>query len=128
MLLIIGYLTFYFEITDFNVSSFYRELKKLFPLTFQDRIMVSLTLMLVIVTIVSVIQMNLPVTPYLKMIDVWLFIATNMMVYLLMFHTFLEYTIKKKTNNNISIQDIFFTRKNSKWGDMSATQTRWTKQ
>ena len=29
MLLIIGYLTFYFEITDFNVSSFYRKLKKL---------------------------------------------------------------------------------------------------
>ena len=86
--------------------------------------MVSLTLMLVIVTIVSVIQMNLPVTPYLKLIDVWLFIATNMMVYLLMFHTFVEYTMKKETNNNISLKDIFFSRKNSRWGDMSASTTR----
>ena len=37
----------------------------------QDRVMVSLTLMLVIVTIVSSIQMTLPVTPYLKLIDIW---------------------------------------------------------
>ena len=53
--------------------------------------MVSLTLMLVIATIVSSIQATLPVTPYLKMIDIWLFIAMNMMVYLLVFHTFLEF-------------------------------------
>lgn len=87
--------------------------------------MVSLTLMLVIVTIVSVIQMNLPVTPYLKLIDVWLFIATNMMVYLLMFHTFVEYSIKKEENNNISLKDIFFSRKgSSRWGDISGSATR----
>ena len=86
--------------------------------------MVSLTLMLVIVTIVSVIQMNLPVTPYLKLIDVWLFIATNMMVYLLMFHTFVEYSIKKEANNNISLKDIFFSRKSSRWGDVSGSATR----
>ena len=46
----------------------------------QDRIMVSLTLMLVIATIVASIQTTLPATPYLKMIDVWLFVAMNMMV------------------------------------------------
>ena len=87
--------------------------------------MVSLTLMLVIATIVSSIQATLPVTPYLKMIDIWLFIAMNMMVYLLVFHTFLEYIIKKEDNNNFAIMDVFFSRKNSKWGDMTTSSTRY---
>ena len=87
--------------------------------------MVSLTLMLVIATIVSSIQATLPITPYLKMIDIWLFVAMNMMVYLLVFHTFLEYIIKKEDNKNFQIMDIFFSRKNSKWNDMTAASTRY---
>ena len=71
----------------------------------QDRIMVSLTLMLVIATIVASIQTTLPATPYLKMIDIWLFVAMNMMVYLLVYHTFLEYITKKDDK-----KDIFFTK------------------
>ena len=47
--------------------------------------MVSLTLMLVIATIVASIQTTLPATPYLKMIDVWLFVAMNMMVRIISF-------------------------------------------
>ena len=77
----------------------------------QDRIMVSLTLMLVIVTIVASIQSTLPVTPYLKMIDIWLFVATNMMVYLLILHTYIEFTLKK-VNYNDSTNNLFSRRKN----------------
>ena len=42
--------------------------------------MVSLTLLLVIATIVASIQTTLPATPYLKLIDIWLFVSMNMMV------------------------------------------------
>ena len=79
--------------------------------------MVSLTLMLVIVTIVSVIQMNLPVTPYLKMIDVWLFIATNMMVYLLILHTYIEFILKNLDNNDSTTS--LFSMRNYKHEDSS---------
>ena len=78
--------------------------------------MVSLTLMLVIVTIVASIQSTLPVTPYLKMIDIWLFIATNMMVYLLVLHTYIEFILKKGDNND---SDLLFSRRNSNHVDIS---------
>ena len=73
------------------------------------------------------------------MIDIWLFVATNMMVYSLIFHTYLEYITKREENNNGSIKDIFFSRsqsrltkqtatfvfdrsrKNSKWGDLTSS-------
>ena len=88
--------------------------------------MVSLTLMLVIATIVASIQTTLPATPYLKMIDIWLFVAMNMMVYLLVYHTFLEYITKKEVNKDLNIKDIFFSksRRNSKWGDITGSTTR----
>ena len=88
----------------------------------QDRIMVSLTLMLVIATIVSSIQMTLPVTPYLKMIDVWLFAATNMMGYLLIFHTYIEFKLKYSSNKH---SGLLFTRRNSKWGNVTESSTRY---
>ena len=79
--------------------------------------MVSLTLMLVIVTIVSSIQITLPATPYLKLIDIWLLFCTNMMVFSLVFHTYVETIIKPQTHTEPADPDnIFFTsRKNSKW-------------
>ena len=96
----VGYLTFYFEISDFT-----------------DRVMVSLTLMLVIVTIVSSIQITLPATPYLKLIDIWLLFCTNMMVFSLVFHTYVETIIKPQTHPEpADLENIFFTsRKDSKW-------------
>ena len=86
--------------------------------------MVSLTLMLVIATIVSSIQMTLPVTPYLKMIDVWLFAATNMMGYLLIFHTYIEFKLKYSSNKH---SGLLFTRRNSKWGNVTESSTRYKK-
>ena len=49
------------------------------------------------------------------MIDIWLFMATNMMVYSLIFHTYLEYITKREENNNGSIKDIFFSRSQSRF-------------
>ena len=91
-------------------------------LLLQDRVMVSLTLMLVIVTIVSSIQMTLPVTPYLKLIDIWLLFCTNMMVFSLVFHTYVETIIKPQSHKeSADLDGIFFTsRKNSKWDNGTA--------
>ena len=74
--------------------------------------MVSLTLMLVIATITASIQtvsestrgssieesifQTLPATPYFKMIDIWLFFSMNLMVISLIFHTYLQYVVKKE--------------------------------
>jgi len=77
ILLIVGFLTFFFEVTNFS-----------------DRTMVSLTLMLVIATISASIQQSLPATPYFKMIDIWLFFSMNLMVVCLIFHTYLEYVVQ----------------------------------
>jgi len=77
ILLVVGFLTFFFEVTNFS-----------------DRTMVSLTLMLVIATISASIQQSLPATPYFKMIDIWLFFTMNLMVLCLIFHTYLEYVIQ----------------------------------
>ena len=79
--------------------------------------MVSLTLMLVIVTIVSSIQITLPATPYLKLIDIWLLFCTNMMVLSLVFHTYVETIIKPQTHREpADLDNIFFTsRQGSKF-------------
>jgi len=77
ILIVVGFLTFLFEVTNF-----------------QDRVMVSLTLMLVIATISTSIQQGLPSTPYYKMIDYWLLFTMNIMVYTLAFHTFLQKRVK----------------------------------
>ena len=62
--------------------------------------MVSLTLMLVIATITASIQQTLPATPYFKMIDIWLFFSMNLMVISLIFHTYLQFVVKKETKDN----------------------------
>ena len=54
LLVVISYLTFWFEIDDFN-----------------DRIMVSLTSLLVLASLFSQISSGLPHTSYLKLIDIW---------------------------------------------------------
>jgi len=82
ILLIVGFLTFFFEVTNFS-----------------DRTMVSLTLMLVIATISASIQQSLPATPYFKMIDIWLFFSMNLMVVCLIFHTYLEYVVQTVEKN-----------------------------
>ena len=63
---------------------------------FTDRVMVSLTLMLVIATITAAIQLTLPATPYFKLIDVWLFFSMNLMVLSLVFHTYLEHVVDRE--------------------------------
>ena len=55
-------------------------------------------------------------------------LATHLIgqVYLLVYHTFLEYITKKEANKDYSLKDVFFTksRRNSKWGDIPGSTTR----
>jgi len=80
VLISVGFLTYFFEVTNFT-----------------DRVMVSLTLMLVIATLSDGIKSTLPATPYLKMIDVWLFVCLNQMVLTLLFHTILLQRVMKES-------------------------------
>jgi len=57
--------------------------------------MVTLTTMLVVATITSTIQSDLPKTSYYKLIDWWLFFSANVLVVTMIFHTFLAYLTRK---------------------------------
>ena len=65
LLIIISYLTFWFPLDDFN-----------------DRIMVSLTSLLVLASLFAQTSSGLPRTSYLKLIDIW-FVACIMMDFLM---------------------------------------------
>ncbi|KAF2367342.1 Neurotransmitter-gated ion-channel transmembrane domain, partial [Trinorchestia longiramus] len=62
MLMVVGYMTFYFPLDDF-----------------QDRIMVALTAMLVQTTFFTQVGDHLPRTSYLKLIDVWCVLCIAML-------------------------------------------------
>ena len=57
ILILVGFLTYFFEVTNFSVSTKWEEYCMYFTIFMQDRVMVSLTLMLVIATITASIQM-----------------------------------------------------------------------
>ncbi|XP_059081996.1 gamma-aminobutyric acid receptor subunit beta-2-like [Tigriopus californicus] len=66
----IGFMSLYFDVDNFS-----------------DRIMVTLTTMLVIATITASIQASLPKTSYYKLIDWWLLFSLNALVLTMCFHT-----------------------------------------
>ncbi|XP_059081415.1 uncharacterized protein LOC131879190 [Tigriopus californicus] len=66
----IGYMSLHFDVDNFS-----------------DRIMVTLTTMLVIATITASIQESLPKTSYYKLIDWWLLFSMNALVFTMAFHT-----------------------------------------
>ena len=84
ILVLIGYLSFYFDLENFT-----------------DRAMIVLTTMLVIATITSSIQQDLPITSSYKLIDWWFLICFNLMVMTLGFHTYLAYIINNSRNQPI---------------------------
>nr|XP_053637310.1 glycine receptor subunit alpha-4-like [Cherax quadricarinatus] len=80
--------TIFIPTTLINVISFSTFLFKWFD--FQNRIMVSLTALLVLSTIFSQISDNLPKTSYFKMIDVWFFSSIVFAFLTILVHTLVE--------------------------------------
>jgi len=71
VLLVVAYMTFYYRIDNF-----------------QDRIMVAITCMLVIANVQSSINEDIPKTSYVKMIDVFLLYAFNIIIVVMVYHTY----------------------------------------
>ena len=69
--------TLFFEVTNFS-----------------DRIMVTLTVMLVMVTLQSTVQATLPPTAYYKLIDYWLLSSLIIIIVIMLMHTILAYHLK----------------------------------
>ncbi|XP_059081195.1 uncharacterized protein LOC131879020 [Tigriopus californicus] len=70
LLIFVGYLSFFFKVDNFS-----------------DRIMVTLTTMLVVATIMVAIQSDLPKTSYYKMIDYWLIFCLIILIITFAIHT-----------------------------------------
>ena len=123
LLISVGYLSFFFEITNFT-----------------DRIMVALTTMLVIATISTASQgvrknetdirqiisnmlleiiilfikfvfQGLPKTAYYKAIDYWFFFTLTTMIVTMLCHTITAYTIRRAQAKSLSVlEDTSFFR------------------
>lgn len=70
LLIGVAYLTFYFKLPSF-----------------QDRIMIAITTMMVVATLQSSINKMVPNTAYYKMIDYWLLYSFNIIIIIMMNHT-----------------------------------------
>ncbi|TRY75302.1 hypothetical protein TCAL_15664 [Tigriopus californicus] len=90
ILVSVGFLSFFFRVDNFT-----------------DRIMVTLTVMLVVATIMSTIQQNLPKTAYYKLIDYWLMFILNILASMMLFHTFLQFTIKRDNQSQSFLSRLF---------------------
>ena len=78
LLLVISFMTFFFEVDNFT-----------------DKIMVVLTTMLVIATLQSSAQESLPKTAYFKLIDFWFLFSLNIFILTFMYHVFVGYLLSK---------------------------------
>jgi len=78
LLLAVAYLTFYFRLSNF-----------------QDRIMISITCMLIISTIQSSIDKMVPKTSYLKLVDVFLLYSFNIVIIIMAIHTYMDMCIHR---------------------------------
>ena len=122
ILILVGFLTYFFEVTNFSVSTKYEEYCMCFTIFMQDRVKVSLTLMLVIANITASIQMvrrywngttylilfqTLPATLYFKMIDIWLVFSMNLMVLSHIFHIYLEHVVGKESKDISRFVNIY---------------------
>jgi len=78
LLLAVAYLTFYFRLNNF-----------------QDRIMISITCMLIISTIQSSIDKMVPKTSYFKMVDIFLLYSFNVVIVIMAIHTYMDMCIHR---------------------------------
>ena len=79
LLLIVSYMTFYYRVDNF-----------------QDRVMVSITTMIVIANVQSAINTMVPKTSYLKMIDYFLTYSFNIIVVVMIYHTYISVHIQEQ--------------------------------
>ena len=79
LLLIVAYMTFYYRVDNF-----------------QDRVMVSITTMIVIANVQSSINAMVPKTSYLKMIDYFLTYSFNIIVVVMIYHTYISVHIQEQ--------------------------------
>ncbi|XP_047494212.1 uncharacterized protein LOC125042554 [Penaeus chinensis] len=70
IMIVIAYITFYFKVHDFN-----------------DRVMVSLTSLLVLSSLLTQTSETLPKTSYFKMVDIWLFFCIVIIFMVILIHT-----------------------------------------
>ena len=73
LLLIVAYMTFYYQVDNF-----------------QDRVMVCITTMIVIANVQTSINTMVPKTSYLKMIDFFLIYSFNIIVVVMVYHTYIS--------------------------------------
>ena len=88
--------TIFIPTTLINIISFATFSFKWFD--FQNRIMVSLTSLLVLSTLFSQVSSNLPQTSYFKLIDIWFFSSILFAFLTIMTHTFVEYNHHYNSN------------------------------
>ncbi|XP_023336040.1 uncharacterized protein LOC111707216 [Eurytemora carolleeae] len=86
-LLLVAYYTFFFRLSNFT-----------------DRIMISITCMLVISTIQSKIDRITPKTSYFKMIDFWLIYSFNIVILIMHIHTIINLNIIRDEKTNLIVQ------------------------
>ena len=79
LLLIVSYMTFYYRVDNF-----------------QDRVMVSITTMIVIANVQSAINTMVPKTSNLKMIDYILTYSFNIIVVVMIYHTYISVHIQEQ--------------------------------
>lgn len=72
LLVITGYMSFFFHVNDFS-----------------DRVMVALTVLLVMASLQTSVQEAIPKTAYFKFIDWWILFSLNTQIVIMAFHTYL---------------------------------------
>ena len=61
----------------------------------QDRIMITITTMMVVATIQSSINKMVPNTAYYKMIDYWLLYSFNILIIIMVIHTIMDSSVTR---------------------------------
>ncbi|XP_023331543.1 uncharacterized protein LOC111703739 [Eurytemora carolleeae] len=81
---------------------------------FKDRIMVAITCMLVIANVQSAINQDIPITSYVKMVDYFLLYAFNIIIVIMIYHTYMIAHISEEFSPN---EDDFEIEKIKKLAD-----------
>jgi len=87
LLIIVAEFTFFFRLANF-----------------QDRIMITITCMLVVATMQASIGKMVPKTSYFKMIDLWLLYSFNVIIVIMGIHTLMDSTVKRDPTSGLAKQ------------------------
>ena len=80
----------------------------------QDRIMISITMMLIISTLQSSIDKMVPKTSYLKMVDVFLIYSFNIVIVIMGVHTYMDMCIHRDDVTGLIVDSAANSRPSSK--------------